>query len=344
MLKKCSNCGSKIEFAPKDKGNRCQTCGSVFPIKYNYKFKKKPFSKNVPLPVDELAESLKNIKCKSCGAKVFLNKYELNPTCPYCGDTEVSQLRNNKLMYIDSIIPFAFGRQEALSKFKRVLRNRVYTNKKAFKNITARDIKGAYISAFVFDVTTSSTYDGVFTYTETKEDENGNKTYITKTKHVSGVFDQEFKNITVEANSNLNQQELYHVLPFEYASAVSFTGEFVHGYMLEYQDKMFDDCFKVAESIVRRKIENDLLKKYNCDNIEELKLNVGYVDRQYNYCLLPVYFVNSVVKDKSYTAIINGQTGKVGKLPTDKLRVFLTVLFACGFVVATILLIFFMLK
>ena len=338
MLKKCANCGSKIEFIPKEKGNKCQSCGSVFPIKYNFKFKKKPFSKNVPLPEDEVAEQMNNIQCKSCGARVFLNKYEINQSCPYCGNMAVSKSRNKKLMYIDSIIPFSFGREEALAKFKNTLRKRFYANKKIFKHITAKDIKGTYISAFVFDLATSSTYQGTLSYTEVKEDSNGSKTSTRKYKQVSGIFNKTLKNITIEANSNLNQQDLYHVLPYDYAAAVEFTGEFMHGYMLEYQDTQFESCFKVAEGIARKKIEQELLKKYNCDAIEELKLDIGYIDRQYNYCLLPVYFITTTDKDKKYTAIINGQTGEVGNLPTDKMRVFLTIFLACGVFVAIILL------
>ena len=107
---------------------------------------------------------------------------------------------------------------------------------------------------------------------------------------------------------------------------------------------MFNDCVKVAEKIIRNELERELLKQYNCDKIESLSMNTNYIDRKYNYCLLPVYFVNTVHKDKKYQVLMNGQTAKIGKLPKDIWRIFLTVLLACGIVTAIILLIVFGIK
>ena len=41
---------------------------------------------------------------------------------------------------------------------------------------------------------------------------------------------------------------------------------------------------------------------------------------------------------------MNGQTGKVGKLPKDKLRVFLTIFFVCLLIVGAVLLIMYFSK
>ena len=340
MVNKCKNCGGILLYSPKDKGNICQSCGSLFPVKFIYEFKKKDFSQHEPLSKEEdlFAKSLKNVKCKSCGAMILLNKLQIQSICPYCGNSDLVESRAKNLMYIDNIIPFAFDKTEAIKKFKMNLASRFYANRAVFKGLTEKNLVGSYINAFVFDVNSKTDYSGVFSYTRKIKEGDEEKT-ITEFVNVSGVFEKTFKNLTIEANSHLTQEELNSIMPFEYGSSVNFVDNFMNGYILEYNDRMFEECFADAEKIIKRDIEKSLLNKYNCDNVVSLRMDVTYPERKYNYCLLPVYFVSSQVKDKTYRVLMNGQTGKVGKLPKNALRIFLTVLFSCGIVVAIILLI-----
>lgn len=338
-MKNCTNCGGKLFFSPKDKGNKCEQCGSVFPIEYNYEFVKKPFEENLDQGVDELAKQLKSMRCKSCGATVMLNKYQMQANCPYCGNSDIAECRNKKIMHIDSIIPFAFGKAEAVTRFKRAVKGRFYANTKIFKNLTVDNINGAYVNAFVFDMNTSNFYSGTLSYTITERNEEGNSKTRVVYKNVSGNLDKDFKNIAIEVNSNLDQSELLQIMPFEYGSAVAFDKEFMHDYMLEYQDKLFKDCVDQVEKIIKRELEKTILKRYNCDRIVKLDLNTNYTDRKYNYCLLPVYFVTKEYKDKKYRVVMNGQSGKVGDLPKNVWRIVLSLLLVCGFVVAIIFLI-----
>lgn len=345
MLKNCENCGGQLHFSPKDKGNICENCGSIFPIQYNYNFNKKTFDEHIIEPSsDELANSLRSFKCKSCGANVMLTKFQMQTSCPYCGNTSIVKSKSKNLLYIDSIIPFSFGKADALKKFKTTVNKKFYANKKIFKNVKENDVTGVYVNTFVFDMVTSSRYHGVFSYTETYHDRKGQAQTRIRYKNVSGFFDKAYKNITVEANSNIEQSELTSIMPFEYGSAVEFKEDFMHGYMLEYKDKMFNSCVETAENIIRDDIKRQLLNKHGCIKIEQLDLDTSYTDRRYNYCLLPVYFVNTKVKEKQYKVLMNGQTGKVGKLPKDKLRVFLTVFFVCLLIVGAILLIMYFSK
>lgn len=336
MRKNCENCGGRITYSPKDKGNKCENCGTIYPVEFNYEFNKNSIENMQQF--EELTNEMKTIKCESCGANIVLSKYQIQANCPYCGNPGVVELKNDKIMHIDSIIPFQFDKEEALVKFKSNIRHRFYANAKIFKDLTVEDIKGVYINAFVFDLNTSSMYSGVFSYTKTIEDKNGNKQVKTYFKNVNGEFSKNYKNISIEANSNIEQSEFVQILPFEYASSVKFKMDFMHGYMLEYQDKIFNECFEEAKRIVKKDIEVSLLKKYNCDNIISLTLNTNYLDKKYNYCLLPVYFVSKEYKNKNYKALMNGQTGKLGKLPTSVGRVILTILLVCIPIVLAIVL------
>ena len=344
MIKNCTNCGGKLYFSPKNKGNVCENCSSVFPIEYDYKFNKKPFEENVVVEKDEFADALQNVKCSSCGANLMFNKFQMQTVCPYCGNTTMVKGRKKKLLYIDSIIPFSYSKNEAINHFKSTLRKKFYANKKAFKNMTDEDVAGVYVNTFVFDFLASSQYYGTLSYTRTVRDKDGNSRTKTFFRDVSGLIDKRFNNISVEANSNIEQKELYSIMPFDYSGAVNFKDDFMNGYILEYQDRKLDDCFKQAEIIARKQIEKEILNRYNCDKIERLDLNTTYLEKRYNYCLLPVYIINKTdKKNKHYKVVINGQTGKIGTLPKDKLRVFLTAFFVALGIVGIALLIMFLL-
>lgn len=343
-MNKCEKCGGKLTFSPKDKANICENCGAAEPVKYNYAFAKKGFDQIQNLEIDPLAEETRTVKCKSCGANILINKYQINNKCVYCGSDTLTQTSKKTLMYIDSVVPFTFGKADAVNKFKHVVNKRFYANKKAFNGISEQNVSGLYVNTFVFDFDTTSAYKGVLSYQKTVKDSDGSTHTETVTKNVSGVLDKVFKNLTIEANSNLNQRELLQIMPFEYTSAVDFQQDFINGYVIEYQDKLFNDCVASAEKVVRRELEHEILKKHGCDTVLTLNVDTHYKDRKYNYCLLPVYMFNNEYKGKRYKALMNGQSGKVGDLPTDKLRVFLTILFASILVVGIGLLIYFLMR
>lgn len=343
-MSKCVRCGGVLYFDPKRKSNVCESCGAADPVKYNYVFNKKDFAKAQQMESDPLAKELQTVKCKSCGANILVNKQEMVSKCMYCGSETISASSKKTMMYIDSIVPFTFGKADAVNKFKRAVATRFYANKKVFKGVSSQDVTGLYINTFVFDFNTNSHYNGTLSYQKSVKDSDGNTHYETVTKNVSGSLDKLFKNLTIEANPNLNQRELLQIMPFEYTSAVDFQQDFINGYVIEYQDKLFNDCVANAERVVKRELEREILNRYGCDTIVSLDIDTEYLDRKYNYCLLPVYMFNKEYKGQRYKALMNGQSGKVGELPTDKLRVFLTILFAAVIVVGIIFLVIFLSK
>jgi DNA-directed RNA polymerase subunit RPC12/RpoP len=107
-MNKCDNCGGEIVFTPEEKGNKCNNCGSVFEVEHNNNFVKKPLSDANKSPTTTVMADTKNLQCKSCGANMILNKLQTQVNCRYCGNTTILQGRNNKILAIDSVVPFNF--------------------------------------------------------------------------------------------------------------------------------------------------------------------------------------------------------------------------------------------
>ena len=161
-------------------------------------------------------------------------------------------------------------------------------------------------------------------------------------KHVSGLYNRFFDKLTVEANSNLHQEEMMQILPYDYSNNVKFDADFTHGYSFEHHNEGFEDCVVKAEGVMKEIVKKELLKKYNCDRVVSLDLKIKYIDKKYNYCLLPVYFVNKKYKDKTYNVLMNGQTGKLSGLPNSVLKILLVIFLSIGFVAGIVCLAMFL--
>ena len=341
MINGCKNCGGNVYFSPKDKGNVCENCGSVFAVNYDRNVIKKDFSESKKLN-DISVSKMVNVKCGSCGASMMLHKNEIKAVCPYCDSATISEVGEQKMIDIDAIVPFAFNKDDALKVFNHQVSSNFFANKKIFNGVKKDDIKGVYINAFVFDLNTNIDYKGTFSYTESYKNSKGERKTKTVYKHISGSYNRFFDNLTVEANSNLNQNELMQILPYDYSQNVNFDADFTHGYSFEHHNEVFEDCFLKAEDIMKKTVSKELLKKYNCDRVVSLDLKINYTDKKYNYCLLPVYFVNKKYKEKTYNVLMNGQSGKISNLPKSVAKILLVIFIILGFIAGIICLAMFL--
>jgi len=341
MINECKNCGGNVFFSPKDKGNVCENCGSVFSVKYDNNVVKKDFAEAKKLN-DIASSKMVNVKCDSCGASMVLLKNEIKAVCPYCDSSTINEVGEQKMMDIDGIVPFEFNKDDAFVLFHGKLSASFFANKKIYKNLKKEDVKGVYINAFIFDLNTNIDYKGTFSYTESYTNSKGERKTKTVYKHVSGSYNRFFENLTVEANSNLHQEEMMQILPYDYSKNVKFDADFTHGYSFEHHNEGFEDCIIKAEDIMKKMVSKELLRKYNCDRVVSLDLKINYIDKKYNYCLLPVYFINNVYKNKTYNVLMNGQNAKLSKLPKSVAKILLVVFMAIGFVAGIVCLAMFL--
>lgn len=344
MMNYCDSCGGMLHYSAKNKGNKCDNCGAVYPVENVFSFEKNAFDESFLLEKAEKSPNyVENVKCTGCGANVELTKYQLTANCPYCGKMLKAEKAKQKLISVDSIIPFYFTKEQAFKKLKMAINTHFNVDKKAFKNLKPEDVKGEYINIFAFDMNVLCRYSGIFKFTEKDSDGEG---FTTSQKSAVGMVDELFKDIVVEANSHVEQPEIFSIMPFDFNSAYMFSEDFMQGYSLEKQDKPFRECVAMAEKIIKNRLENTILRRHNADSIETINMQIDYSNRKYNYCLVPVYVVETATKvnkkgveyERKTRVLINGQTGKIGKLPTNWLRMLLFLLSGCVIFVALLIL------
>lgn len=340
-----------MRFSPKAGGNKCEVCGHVEKMEYDFSFDKKPFDDSFLSATEQekTPDFVENVKCSACGANLRLSKYQLSNCCPYCGNPIETEQSQSKIICVDSVIPFYLTRAQALKKLKRAAFWRISANRRLIKKVKESDIVAVYANTFVFDMNAFCSYSGIFSYIEKDKDGVEISSQI-KHKHVVGMVDKPYKDILIEANYNLEQPELLSIMPYDYGRALKFKEDLAHGYEMQKTDKSFAKCVEVAEKLIKEDLKHIILKRHNCDEINMIDMQLDLQDKRYNYCLIPIYVVDLAEKSKKKRAdghktrvLINGETGKVGALPKSSWR-FLFWLFAgCAVIVAAILVFIFLL-
>ncbi len=327
---KCDGCGSGMIFSPEKQNLICEHCKSVKEFEKSKEYTKHDL-KEKPSSFEgykEWREENKVMRCETCGAEVVLHNLEYSGTCPYCGSSYVSETKKLPGLVPDAVIPFKFDEEGASERFKAGVKRKFFVPRTFKKRISTDKIKGIYVPTFAFDANTQTSYSGTLNKTERR----GEDTYVRRFK-ISGTQKLNIVDELVETSSQLTQDQLRKIMPYNMKEAFKFDENFIRGYVVEHFETAFDQCYKDAKQAMLEEIKSSILQQYTYDTVESFNMNPSFSDEKYSYKLVPVYRFEYQYKNKRYTTEMNGQTGKVGGgLPISGWRVFLVVLLVLAFI------------
>lgn len=314
---KCENCGANLEYSINKKALFCDSCGSTVQVNDENKTVKRILN-DIDVQNEQFDESVVNIfKCQNCGADITLNSFEISKGCPYCESPNVIAIEDIVGLKPDKIVRFEFEKEEASKRFVAHIKKKFFVPRPFKKSTPKQNISSLYFSSFSFDADSHTRYNGRLYRYEKRNDEQVKNVF-----YVNGNLALKHRDILVESSSKLSQATLNYVLPYNLEKKVDFKQEYLLGFTVERYDNAFRDSVKSSNTIMKRDIENAIVNRYNADGVEELKTNIHYINRFYEYTILPVYFVEYEYKKKKYTTYMNGQTGKVGgKLPKSPIKI-----------------------
>lgn len=327
-INSCVSCGGSVEFSPKHKALRCINCERIYPIEYKRNVLKHPVGSGLSqFDMEQWKDNNRSYTCKNCGAKVVLNKMDISSTCKYCNTNALVPLDNLPGLKPEIIIPFKISKEDATNEFYTRIKKRKFLPFNFKKNLPSAEIGATYISSFTFAMTVTASYSGRLRISKTEKDKDGKTKTVYEYRPISGDAIQQFDNLVVESSDKINQSEIEAVLPYDFAESYDYNDDFVKGYNVGYYNQPVEQAEEVAKHEALSIIERYIRGKYS-DPIEGLTINPQYLNINYNYALLPTYFVTFNYKNKPYINIMNGQTGKVGgKVPRSGLKITLLVLF-----------------
>lgn len=314
MLKsnKCPTCAGYFVYSPKDNALKCQNCGATKPVDCSDKIEQHDYETNKTKYDDSWTKDARTVKCQNCGANIIIDRFSLLDKCSYCGSTTLVDVHNTKSIKPDAVLPFSIDTEQAKEFFKEGLKGKMFIPSVLKKQLPKINITPRYVNAYVFNGELVATYNGRLEYSETETDHDGKTHTRTYTRFVSGDMPHKIVDFVIESSSNLSQSELNKIMPYDLSNLKSYSGEFLYGTSAEYSNKSLEDANRELQGYVERDIKRKIVRKHHADRVVSMDIVYNYSYKNYCYCLLPTYIFNYEYKDKHYSTLMNGTTGKLG--------------------------------
>ena len=347
---KCPNCCAPLTFLPGHDKVTCEYCGTEFEvqaIEELYAAKEAAAAKAQAAKeakwdtaaagnewAAEEAAQMKAFTCSSCGAQIVCDENTMATECCYCGNPTMLPSRFAGMLKPDFVIPFKKTKEDAVAALKKFYEGKKLLPSAFTSHNRVEAIQAMYVPFWLFDsaITASGTYHATRDSVVETEDE-----IITTTMHYNCVREgtMSFEHIPVDGSEKMDDSFMESIEPFDYSDMVPFSTAYLAGYLADKYDVDADAAVKRADERVVKSAEGCLEATVNGYTMVSDNGDCAVVKNEnaVHYAMAPVWILTTRYKDKPYTFMMNGQTGKfVGSLPIDygKLRNYTLLAFVIG--------------
>lgn len=301
MATYCPNCSGNLLYSPSRHAMYCRMCGGTF----------------APEEVGESERSSTTYECNiyscpSCGGTIAVTGTEVSTSCVYCGNTTIIFDRISTHQKPDGLIPFSITQKEAVKIVEKHMAGAALLPKDV-DDVKIENMKGIYIPYWVVS---GKFYDSMTLYDEVVN--SGSDSSHPRYYGRAGYCD--VLNVPVEAVSSINDKFSNKIEPFNIDDVVEFDEDYLMGFYSDIPDVTADD---LSDAVGKK--ADEMFGNLMCETLYGQKKHVlqsKHWTKLYDDNLMlffPVWFYTFVYKDKPYTLLINGQTGKIaGTLPWKK--------------------------
>lgn len=346
MIRSCPNCASRLVYDISLGALSCNKCGGIFTVEEidTSKFidedirpsldrandisgvsdaSPDPFSETATKTSKEIDQIFAKeahrammdtnvYSCPACGADIIVSNTEASTFCIYCGNPSIVFSRIKSVQRPEGIIPFSVSRTTAVDLIRKKLTQGAFIPNE-IKNFKSESIVGLYVPYYVSSITYEDTI--IVEYMEPNAGYNGRRGRIfveqeKRTVPFTGKCD--FDRITSDACMNFNNDLSYHVEPFDLSEIKPFEEDYLLGFYSDIPDVDYNDAFKQASSRAAEVVKKEVLNLVDGYQKKVVYSKPHVINNGTPLLvMLPMWFMTYRYKNETYTAIVNGQTGKV---------------------------------
>ncbi len=338
----CPNCGAPLRYDPQSGNLICDHCESTFEFEKRDDVCEREFDDLVTFQKVSKGE-VTCYRCSNCGAVSVVPRSVLATKCAYCDSPLVLDDVTGTFVKPDTVIPFELTKADAIKQLSAWRKRRWFAPRKFRKQVKEDGIKGIFVPAWTFDAETSSQYSGSVGYNRTRTVRRNGKTYTetyTEWRHVSGVVDKNFDDITLRANENIPSNYFKVLKPTDQSKYRVFDDEYLAGYMADHYTLEPLDAFNQAKEIMLEEIRMTIMYMYHADHLGAMDVDMQISQKSFKYLLIPVYVATTKYKSKQYMQYVSGvysdnvkKTSKIaGKAPISGWKLTLAIILGLGVV------------
>ncbi len=341
---KCPNCNAELKFNPDTQKLDCEFCLSSFTVA-EVQLACAEAENSIPdeaqqQAAQEFEEHTNLYHCGSCGAEIMADDQQTALFCYYCHQPVILAGKMSGDFRPSKVIGFKLSRDKAVQSFKNWVGKRWFVPKEFKSQQQIQKMTGLYVPFWVADCKIKADYralgkkirswtSGSYRYVETKE------------YRIVRQADILTNGIPADGESKIEDLLMEAIEPYDYNDLQPFSMSYLSGF---YADKYDVDKAAVFPRIRQRasQASQGLIKSsisgYTGLNVSVEQYNI--VNTDWEYMMLPVWFMSYRYKDKTYEFAMNGQTGKLaGTPPLDKgkLALFCTAMGAATALILTLI-------
>ncbi|MGV9664164.1 hypothetical protein ACWDUL_04910 [Nocardia niigatensis] len=287
----------------------------------------------------------REVKCQNCGGTTGFTGSLTATRCPYCATPiQRDDVHNAPArLPVDGVVPFLVGEKQARELVEKWVSGRWFapSNFRKYRRIGA--FSSLYTAYFTYDADTQSWYQGERGddyQVRVGTDSDGEPVYETRTRWypVAGEVANDFADLPVLANDNMNRERIRSLEPWPVEQARAYSPEFVAGHLCRTYDSDAEQSFPEAQQRMESAIESTVRGDIGGDHQRIHQLNTNWNWLAYKHLLLPIWLLTVVYMDKPYQVYINGLTGQVsGDRPWSKVKIIAAILAVLAIILAVVL-------
>jgi len=326
---KCPNCGAPMSFDAESGTFTCEYCGSVLTreqldtLNEQRKYVEPEPAETEETPSEEPV-SLKEYICPSCGAQIVTNELTAATFCRYCGSPTIIENNLQGEFKPDLMIPFKISKQQVDGIFGKWCHKGTFTPKGFYSKEQMERIVGTYVPFWMYDCDVDLYMEG--NGETSSSHRSGDYIVTTHSKYHfvrNGNF--RFRKIPADGSRKMDDDMMDKVEPYDYRDLRQFDPAYLSGFAAEKYDVDSPEAFPRVDRRMTETAEQKVsatLARYENKTISGK--NKHYSMAHGYYAMLPVWLFHYRYREKDYTFMVNGQTGKVvGEPPVAKGKVFL---------------------
>jgi Zn finger protein HypA/HybF involved in hydrogenase expression len=331
---RCPQCNGIISYSPDDQELVCPYCG----------YKQQIGARVVGLAADRFEFTLEaldqsekgwgverqSIHCEACNAMFSAGGGALSTTCPFCGSNRVvTRSAMHDFIRPGYLIPFTVDEEQCRTALRQWL-GRGWMHPPELRRADAVGrFTGMYVPFWIFDAHIQAHWRAEVGYERQRRHYRDGK-WETETviewRWENGDVHLPIQNMLVYGTDKISTLLLERLYPYDLGKLTVYDAAYLAGWQAQAYDIQLKPAWEVGKRRMREEAKDACYGRIHSSHVRNFSMTADFDQERWRYVLLPVYLVTYTFAEKTYHAMVNGQTAAVaGQKPVSWLRVWLAI-------------------